>query len=355
MGLYVDKNNDVHMIANYYGWMSYGGTAWEWIRSSTTNTWGPTKTIVTFTDGGLDRFIYDSYVILVDTAGRVAVVAARNKNDVSKLFVVLGNGTTWNAPIEISDNIAIAMSRFDAVLSPSGVAYIAFLYNNSQGLPQLKVSGDFSPPVFVDFNLPVTDTLNYFRLHCNKEGKFTIYLYIKNKNTHVAFSDDMIHWTKPIEVPNEVKNYMGGVILKTDTRQGVFTDYCKQIGAIAGQRTTQPYGPDTLVFGSVRIQPATLVESEENIPKEFMLEQNYPNPFNPITNIKWQSPVDGYTILKIYDLLGNEVATLVDEFKPAGIYSQQFISDNEKQSSGLYFYQIKIKNFIATRKMLLIK
>lgn len=353
MGLYVDKNNDVHLIANYYGWMSYGGTAWEWIRSSASNTWGPTRTIVTFNDGGLDRFIYDSYVILVDTAGRVALVAARSKNDVPKLFVVLSDGTTWNAPIEISDNIAVHISRFDAVLSPSGTAYIAFLYNNTQGLPQLKVSGDFSPPVFVDFNLPATDTLNYFRLHCNNDGKFTIYLWIKNKNIHVAFSDDMIHWTTPVEVPNEVKYYMGGVVLKTDTRQGVYTDYCKQVNSIAGQRTAQPYGPDTLVWGSVRIEPTTDVQIANLIPIEFSLEQNHPNPFNPYTKIIWQSPVSSHQTLKVYDVLGKEVKTLVNEYKPAGKYEIGFNAEN--LPSGVYLFQLNAGSFISTKKMILLK
>lgn len=353
MGLYVDKNNDVHLIANYYGWNSYGGTAWESIRYSAANTWGVTRTIVTFNDGGLDRFIYDSYVILVDTLGRVAIVAARNKNDVPKLFVVLGDGTTWNAPIEISDNIAVAMSRFDAVLSPSGTAYIAFLYNNTQGLPQLKVSGDFSPPVFVDFNLPATDTLNYFRLHCNKDGKFTIYLWIKNKNIHVAFSDDMIHWTTPVEVPNEVKYYMGGVVLKTDTRHGVYTDYCKQVNAIAGQRTAQPYGPDTLVLGSVRIEPTTDVQIANLIPAEFSLEQNHPNPFNPNTKIIWQSPVSSHQTLKVYDVLGKEVKTLVNEYKPAGKYEIGFNAEN--LPSGVYLFQLNAGSFISTKKMILLK
>jgi len=56
------------------------------------------------------------------------------------------------------------------------------------------------------------------------------------------------------------------------------------------------------------------------LPTEYVLEQNYPNPFNPSTVISWQSPVGSQQTLKIYDILGNEVATLVDEYKPAGRY-----------------------------------
>jgi hypothetical protein len=85
----------------------------------------------------------------------------------------------------------------------------------------------------------------------------------------------------------------------------------------------------------------------------FSLEQNYPNPFNPSTIISWQSPVSSYQTLKVFDILGNEVATLVDEFKPAGKYEVEF--DASEIPSGVYFYQLKTENFIETKKMILLR
>ena len=99
----------------------------------------------------------------------------------------------------------------------------------------------------------------------------------------------------------------------------------------------------------------TDVESEisEAIPTEFALRQNYPNPFNPSTKISWQTPISGYQTLKVYDVLGNEVASLVNGEKPAGIYE---ISFNASQlSSGVYFYKLQLGSFIETKKMTLIK
>ena len=90
-------------------------------------------------------------------------------------------------------------------------------------------------------------------------------------------------------------------------------------------------------------------------PEEFTLMQNYPNPFNPATKISWQSPVSGWQTLKVYDILGREVTTLVDEYRPAGRYNVEFIISNEQLSSGVYFYRLKVKDFIQTKKMLLIK
>jgi len=93
-------------------------------------------------------------------------------------------------------------------------------------------------------------------------------------------------------------------------------------------------------------------------PNEFVLEQNYPNPFNPSTKISWQSPVSGHQTLKIFDVLGNEVATLFDEYREAGRYEVEFnvaqVSRPEI-SSGLYLYKMTIGNFSAIRKMMLIK
>ena len=95
-----------------------------------------------------------------------------------------------------------------------------------------------------------------------------------------------------------------------------------------------------------------------NLPTAFNLNQNYPNPFNPSTTISWQSPVDSWQTLRIYDLLGRVVATLVDEYKPAGSYEVEFNShsdEGQNLSSGVYFYQLKAGEFQQTRKMILLR
>jgi len=84
-----------------------------------------------------------------------------------------------------------------------------------------------------------------------------------------------------------------------------------------------------------------------------MLHQNYPNPFNPSTKISWQSPVGSHQILKIYDMLGKEVATLVDEYLPAGTYETEFSADG--LSSGIYFYKLQAGSFVETKKMILLR
>lgn len=96
------------------------------------------------------------------------------------------------------------------------------------------------------------------------------------------------------------------------------------------------------------------VEDEENpIATSFKLEQNYPNPFNPSTIISYQLPVSSNVTLKVYDVLGNEIAILVNEEKPAGEYEVDFLITG--LTSGIYFYQLKAGSFIQTKKMILLK
>jgi photosystem II stability/assembly factor-like uncharacterized protein len=86
---------------------------------------------------------------------------------------------------------------------------------------------------------------------------------------------------------------------------------------------------------------------------EFNLVQNYPNPFNPTTTIRFTISDVRFTILKVYDVLGKEVATLVNEEKPAGNYEVEF--NGTGLPSGIYFYQLRTSNFVETKKMVFLK
>jgi hypothetical protein len=85
----------------------------------------------------------------------------------------------------------------------------------------------------------------------------------------------------------------------------------------------------------------------------FALFQNYPNPFNPSTNISYSIPRNGLVTIKVYDILGKEVAVLVNEAKEAGIYSSTF--NASELPSGIYFYTLTSGNFTATKKLILLK
>ena len=93
---------------------------------------------------------------------------------------------------------------------------------------------------------------------------------------------------------------------------------------------------------------------DDNItPADFVLYQNYPNPFNPFTTIKYSVPVRSHVSLKVYDVLGREVAALVNETKEKGIHSVNFIADNI--SSGVYFYKLTAGKSAVSKKLLVLK
>ncbi len=100
------------------------------------------------------------------------------------------------------------------------------------------------------------------------------------------------------------------------------------------------------------IKKGSVTETKQ-IPKEYNLSNAYPNPFNPTTKIRYSIPQDGFVKIIVYDILGREVVTLVNEYKPAGEYEVEFTAKG--LSSGMYFYKIESGNFMAVKKMLLVK
>jgi hypothetical protein len=92
---------------------------------------------------------------------------------------------------------------------------------------------------------------------------------------------------------------------------------------------------------------------EDPSPRQFRLEQNYPNPFNPVTTIGFKVQGSGLVSLKVFDVLGKEVRTLVNEAKPAGEYSVEFDATN--LPSGVYFYRLQAGSLSATRKLVVMK
>ena len=95
------------------------------------------------------------------------------------------------------------------------------------------------------------------------------------------------------------------------------------------------------------------IDLSTQIPDGYYLMQNYPNPFNPNTKIKYQIPEFSFVSIKVFNVLGNEIATLVNEGKPAGIYEVNF--DATTLPSGIYFYKIQAGSFTETKKMMLLK
>ena len=144
---------------------------------------------------------------------------------------------------------------------------------------------------------------------------------------------------------------VSNVYVRQSTLTGIRRNYINNAGTCiftyAGQDAS-------MVNCGIDIISLTGVKHPLNeIPASYNLEQNYPNPFNPITKIKYQIPKNSFVSLRIFDLLGNEVAILVNENKKAGYYEVNF--DGTNYASGVYFYRIEAESFVNFKKMMLIK
>ncbi len=104
-----------------------------------------------------------------------------------------------------------------------------------------------------------------------------------------------------------------------------------------------------------KFEYSNIVEVEVAHPANYQLMQNYPNPFNPETTISYKIQAASQVSLKVYDILGREVATLVNEYEQAGKHSVEFRTKNVELTSGIYFYRLKSGSFSVTKKLVLIK
>jgi len=198
--------------------------------------------------------------------------------------------------------------------------------------------------------------------------------------------DDSIHSLvggyQPTTFDDTLYHQVAFTYIRSQNRRTFYFDYFPKADAFFGQLVTinpsnnlligkyiQSSVPSTSYYwgtiDEIRIsniardpgQFITAVEQQNGgsniLPSNFSLKQNYPNPFNPTTTIQYSIPQHSNVTLKVYDILGNEVATLVNEEKERGIYSVSF--DASQLSSGMYLYRLQAGSFIETKKMILVK
>jgi len=115
---------------------------------------------------------------------------------------------------------------------------------------------------------------------------------------------------------------------------------------------------DTLTFEVPIVVQVISAEPEPFTPEEFVLHQNYPNPFNPVTTLRYDLPENGHVNITVYDMLGREVKTLINQTQDAGYRSVIWNATNDygkPVSAGIYLYQIQAGEYISTKKMVLLK
>ncbi len=159
---------------------------------------------------------------------------------------------------------------------------------------------------------------------------------VNNSGFEVQRSNDQANWT--------ALGFVRGAGTTTEAQSYAFTD--AQASGRVFYRLKQIDFDGQFAYSNV-------IEVNAGLPKQFVLEQNYPNPFNPTTTIAYQLPTAGNVSLKVFDMLGKEVASLVNGRQEAGSYTVNFNAN--QLSSGVYFYRLQAGSFVQTRKMMLVK
>jgi hypothetical protein len=178
-----------------------------------------------------------------------------------------------------------------------------------------------------------------------------LFLYSGDPVTHIG-------WINTYISDQRILTSCGPFTLKQNENVDIWTAYIVGRGSSALESVTKikaySLGAESFYKSNFAVLPSDVREDKDiNSPNDFSLFQNYPNPFNPSTNIEFRIKDFGLVTLKVYDILGREIATLVNEEKNAGTYMVTFNASN--LASGIYFYQLKAGSFIETKKMLLIK
>lgn len=155
----------------------------------------------------------------------------------------------------------------------------------------------------------------------------------------------------------ERKATSSGTYAVTDSVNANVTTYTDNAGIPGTVYFYRVRGHNLLVTSAysneVNLTLTGIKSSHDGIPDKFDLSQNYPNPFNPSTKISYQMPVDGHVTIKVFDVIGKEVATLVDDNLPAGYYDITFNAD--MLPSGIYFYRLTANGYVSVKKMVLMK
>ncbi len=245
-----------------------------------------------------------------------------------------------------SQTLAVVCSTYVDV-NPLGTLQFAFTWNYADMvIDSIKSSApfeamDIGPFYYLDDQIAVSNDSDI--AYCSGTSIFT-YFPVGANWQHVA----TIYFTV-----NNWSAARGSITIDTiQDAQYASTDYLYIPSGGGGD-----YNP--IWKGPLNISTSAVGDDEPNtIPTSFELEQNFPNPFNPSTKIKYALPTKSQVSIKVYNLLGQEITSLINEERPAGVYEAVWDGrdkSNVEVASGIYFYKLIAGDFVETKKMMLIK
>ena len=221
-------------------------------------------------------------------------------------------GSSWSSPIRINDDPGTSAWQWFGTMSVAPNGRIDVIWLDTRDDP-----GTYLSSLYYSFSEDNGET------------------WSQNERLSTAF-DPHVGWPQ--------QNKMGDYFDMISDNEGV---------SLAWAGTFN--GEEDVYYSRINQTPVSVSNGQKGnqLPENFSLSQNYPNPFNPSTTIKYQLPQAEFVSLKVFDVLGDEIATLVKEEKSSGSYDVEFKAEN--LPSGTYFYKLQAGNFVETKKMVLIK
>jgi hypothetical protein len=347
------EHSNVHSAGNSFWFQTYANRLYR-----TTNhgyTWTVADSVTggpnqlgfgfAFKDdlNGLAADFYPISVISITTDGGETwepIPYPPGLSTISSLFIVYAKGTTGSYIITSQTNLGGNQMQ-------PGTAY-----TTDDGVTWTQISNiPLGPAVFSDFNTGWAGGIND---EIWKWDSNILPVELISFNSSIIGNDISLNWRTATEINNQgFEIYRNGIKISfvqgKGTTNGIhdyyFTDYNLQPGFYNYRLNQLNFDGTQEVVGELTVNLT--------LPEQFSLEQNYPNPFNPSTTIRYSVPTTEFVTLKVYDVLGNEVATLVNEEKPAGSYEVNF--NAAKLSSGMYLYSLQAGSYTQTKKLILMK
>ncbi len=343
--------------------LSFDGTSWNYVGAQGFSTNSAYYIRILFSPSNVP------YVAFVDLTTRLTVMKYNSgtwENVGTYLSSVYTSATLPSLAFASDGTLYVAylQGAYMAVKKYDGISWqfvgTAVITNNNSDLPCIAINNSGIP-----FEVHTENSLS---------GKVTLRRYLLDSNTPLpveltSFAANAINNIVELKwfTATELNNY-GFEIERATAYKGNLNEWVK-VGFVHGSGNSnspkdysftdyEPYvGQSYYRLKMIDIdgtfEYTNEIEVNRQLPSKFFLNQNYPNPFNPETVISYLLPVDGLVTLKVYDVLGKEVGTIVNEVKVAG--NHQVMFNASTLSSGVYLYKLQSGNFIQTKKMLLIK
>ncbi len=369
-GQYVNYSNNNSVISGGVNqsvivWSELDGVEAKWVRRDGTSYSGNTclepAGLIPNVSTGINFSSIKAFTSDATTLPTILNPAITNFNSTPECspqqkVTTLYNLTYSRSGVVIKNGIEFVFNTGDVINGDSVIRFIekpdTLIYNSSEELNSSLRSQDFA-------------------LNQNSSLLFTNYYYVINKEAADSLLSETETVNFKVELVNSSSSQVAGTFDNITFSKENLYDYenvsyeidCSGISEgdyflrivtnVTGDAEYNLINTQNDASNMTKKSYNTVGYSGQELPVTYDLSQNYPNPFNPTTTINYQLPQTGQVTLKIYDILGKEVATLVNEQKNIGRYSVNF--DASKIASGVYIYQIRVNDYVSSKKMLLLK